>query len=78
MGEIDTKHGQAAVDILADMAIVRHPHQPFLSRLWALRDNFSAYDAIYVALAQTLDAPLLTRDRRLASAAKSHVSVELI
>ena len=37
-------------------------------RVWSLRDNLTAYDAAYVALAEALDAPLLTRDRRLASA----------
>jgi len=43
-----------------------------------LRHNFTAYDAIYVALAEALDAPLLTRDQRLAAAAPRNVRVQLV
>lgn len=78
MGEIDSARGRAALIILGDLAVVRHPHNLFLRRVWTLRDNFTAYDAIYVVLAEVLDAPLLTRDRRLAAAAKSHVRVEIV
>jgi predicted nucleic acid-binding protein len=49
-----------------------------LPRVWELRDNLTAYDAVYVALAEVLDAPPLTRDRRLATAAGHHVRVELV
>jgi predicted nucleic acid-binding protein len=49
-----------------------------LPRVWALRRNFSAYDAVYVALAEVLEATLLTHDRRLATAARQHVSVEFM
>jgi predicted nucleic acid-binding protein len=40
-----------------------------LPGIWELRDNLMTHDAVYVALAEALDAPLLTRDRRLAAAA---------
>jgi predicted nucleic acid-binding protein len=49
-----------------------------LSRIWDLRNNLTAYDAAYVALAEALDAPLLTRDRRLAAAAGHRAQVELV
>ncbi len=53
---------------LADFGIERYPHRGLLPRIWQLRRNLTAYDAAYVALAETLDVPLLTRDRRLAEA----------
>jgi predicted nucleic acid-binding protein len=46
--------------------------------VWELRNNLTAYDAVYVALAEVLDAPLVTRDRRLAAAAGHHARMELI
>jgi predicted nucleic acid-binding protein len=76
--EIDVERAQAALDDLMGFPIWRHPHDFLLPRVWALRDNFSAYDAAYVALAEVLEATLLTRDRRLAAAARQHVSVELV
>ena len=75
--EVDGERGRGALANLADLSIDRHSHRPLLPRVWQLRDNFSAYDAVYVALAEVIDAPLLTRDRRLASAASNYVSVEL-
>ena len=47
-----------------------------LPRVWEMRDNLTAYDAVYVALAQALDAPLLTCDRRLAAAAGHRARIE--
>lgn len=67
-----------AIRDLLDLRITRYPHSVLLPRIWQLRDNFSAYDAAYVVLAETLGATLLTRDTRLASAAGHHASVELI
>jgi predicted nucleic acid-binding protein len=54
------------------------PHDVLLPRVWQLRNNLTAYDAVYVALAEALDAPLLTRDKRLANAARRHARVELV
>ena len=59
------------------MSIERHGHQPLLERIWQLRHNLTACDAAYLALAESLDAPLLTRDSALASAAGHHARVEL-
>ena len=49
-----------------------------MQRIWDLRANPSAYDAVYVALAETLDAPLLTRDRRLANAPGHAARIEVV
>jgi predicted nucleic acid-binding protein len=48
-----------------------------LPRIWELRNNLTAYDAVYVALAEALDAPLLTRDRRLAAVAGHDARIRL-
>lgn len=74
-GTIDATRGQEAVSDLAVLSLHRHPHDVLLPRIWALRANFSAYDAAYVALAEVLGAPLLTCDKRLAAAAAAHVKV---
>lgn len=77
-GEIDGARGRAALDDLADFPLRRYPHDFLLPRVWELRHNLTAYDAVYVALAEALDAPLLTRDRRIAGAAGHRARVELV
>ena len=77
-GEIDSERGRAALTDLADFPFRRYPHDFLLPRVWDLRNNLTAYDAVYVALAEALDAPLLTRDQRLAAAAGHHARVELV
>jgi predicted nucleic acid-binding protein len=67
-GEIDAERGRAALADLADLPLRRYPHGVLLPRAWELRHGLTAYDAVYVALAEALDAPLLTRDTRLAAA----------
>jgi predicted nucleic acid-binding protein len=59
------------------LPIVRYPHQPLNDRIWELRDNLTTYDAAFVALAEALDAPLVTCDGRLASAPGHAAHVEL-
>lgn len=59
------------------MRVRRHAHIELLDSIWALRDRLTAYDAAYVALAQTLDVPLITRDRGLAAVVENTISVEL-
>lgn len=67
-GGIDQQRADLAVADLAQLEITRYPHTALRSRVWQLRDNLSAYDATYVALAEVLDMPLLTADKRLATA----------
>jgi predicted nucleic acid-binding protein len=76
-GELDAERGRAALADLADFPLRRYPHDFLLPRVWELRNNLTAYDAVYVALAEALDAPLLTRDQRLAAAARRHTRIEL-
>ena len=77
-GEIKIERGRAALADLADLPLERYPHDLLLPRVWELRNNLTAYDAAYVALAEALDAPLVTRDRRLAAAAGHHARVEVV
>ncbi len=77
-GEIDDARGHAALDDLADFPIRRYPHDFLLPRVWALRHNLTAYDAVYVALAEAPEAALLTRDRRLAAASGHRARIELV
>jgi predicted nucleic acid-binding protein len=76
-GEMSGERGAEALVDLAELPLVRYPHDVFLTRVWELRHNLTAYDALYVALAEALEAPLLTRDRRLA-AVPHHARLELI
>ena len=77
-GDIDADRGREALDDLAALRLRRYPNDLLLPRIWALRHNLTAYDAAYVALAEALDAPLLTRDRRLAAAVGVNARIELI
>jgi predicted nucleic acid-binding protein len=77
-GEIDGERGRMALVDLADFPLRRYPHEFLLPRIWDLRQNLTAYDAVYVALAEALDAPLLTCDRRLAGAAGHRARVEVV
>ena len=62
---------------LVDLDVELHPFEPFASRVWALRHAASPYDAWYVALAERLDAPLVTLDRRLARTADARCEFAL-
>ena len=64
--------------IFGDLALQRHAHDWLLPRVWELRHNFTAYDAVYVALAEALDAPLVTRDARLAAAPGHSARIEMM
>jgi predicted nucleic acid-binding protein len=77
-GRIEADRGRQAIDDLADLDLGRHPHDVLLPRVWQLRQNLTAYDAVYVALAEALDAPLLTLDRRLARATSVHAIVQVV
>ena len=76
-GALTPMRGAEALADLADLPLDRYPHHVLLSRIWQWRHNFTAYDAAYLALAEALRAPLLTRDRALASAG-GRVKVEVL
>ena len=61
-----------------DLALRRHGHEQLLLRVLELRDNLSAYEAAFVAVAERLDAPLLTLDRHLARAVRAHTNVHVL
>lgn len=77
-GDISAEHGREAMALLAVMPIARYPHQPLLARIWDLRANLTAYDAAYVALAEGLRCPVVTRDTRLAQAAGVSVEIRVL
>lgn len=76
-GAVSVKRADEALQDLLDLRLVRYPHWLILPRVWQLRHNFSAYDAAYVALAEKLGAPLITRDGRLATASGHAATIEL-
>jgi predicted nucleic acid-binding protein len=76
-GVVTAHRADEAVRDLLDLRMNRYPHFVLLPRIWRLCNNFSAYDAAYIALAESLGAALVTRDRRLASASGLTASVEL-
>lgn len=67
-----------ALHHLARFPVRRMHLAPLLQRIWELRDNLTAYDAAYVALAERLAGPLITCDAKLAGAAGSRCTFELI
>ena len=77
-GELDAVAARAALDDFRALELQRHAHEPLLDRVWELRENLSAYDAVYVALAEALDAVLLTCDGRLARARNFAARIELV
>jgi predicted nucleic acid-binding protein len=77
-GRIFTYVAESVLALLAETEIVRHPVDRFLPRMWSIRHNVSSYDAGYVALAESLNLPLLTRDRRLARSSGHAARIEYI
>ncbi|PRY39366.1 putative nucleic acid-binding protein [Geodermatophilus tzadiensis] len=67
-GRLSATAARDAVDVLRELPVVRHGHDPLLDRALQLRDSVTAYDGVYVALAEFLEATLVTGDRRLARA----------
>lgn len=78
IGEIDGQRAEAALNICRNAPIERYSHAPLTARIWALRDNLTAYDAAYFALAEMLDAPLWTRDRKYESVPGHRARVKVL
>lgn len=76
--EIDATRSREALEDHLALPLVRHTHDGFVPRIFALRENFAAYDATYLALAEGLDASLLSGDARLIRAARRWTGIELI
>jgi predicted nucleic acid-binding protein len=76
-GEMSVERSEQALEDLADLPLNRYPHDIFLRRIWSLRRNLTAYDAAYLALAEALDAPLITRDAALARVPGHRARVEV-
>ncbi len=76
-GALPKARARLALDRFRETKIIRYPHTSFLGRIWELRKNLTVYDAAYVALAEALDAPLVTMDERLARALGNRAVIEL-
>jgi predicted nucleic acid-binding protein len=77
-GEVSPDRAAEAIADLADLDLHRHPHLDLLTRAWKLRENLTAYDAVYVALAEALDATIVTCDAPLAKAPGHRAQIEVI
>lgn len=77
-GVLDDRQARRALQDLAGLQITRHGHLGLLARAWELRANVTAYDALYVALAEALGVSLVTLDARLAGAPGVRATVEVL
>lgn len=75
---LDAARAREAVDDLAILDLHRHSHLELMSRVWQLRDNLTAYDAVYVALTEALDATLVTCDGPLSRSVGHDARIEWI
>lgn len=78
LGRMTGHHANLVLDAYLDLPLIRHGHSVLLARALDLRENFTTYDAMYVALAERLDAALLTEDAPLRRAARRHVGLEVL
>ena len=77
-GALDATASAQAVDDLADWPGVRYGHRALLARAWDLRATVRSWDALYVALAEALDATLITIDARLAAASGPSCRIDVV
>jgi predicted nucleic acid-binding protein len=75
---ISAARGEQLITSMQRAPILRHRHRALLRRAWELRHNLTAYDALYVSLADLTDSTLVTADQRLASACAGEVAVTLV
>lgn len=77
-GRLDPKRAALARADLRALAAERVSHRLLMERVWELRANVTTYDAVYVALAELLDVPLVTADKKLANAPGIRCRVEVL
>jgi predicted nucleic acid-binding protein len=77
-GEITVERAHQAVEDYLDFPILRYAHEVLALRIWQLRDKVTAYDGAYIALAEALAAPVVTRDQRMAAARGHRATIELL
>jgi predicted nucleic acid-binding protein len=77
-GELSAKAARLALTDLLEMRLQRVSHHLLADRAWELRANVSFYDALYIALAEALEAPLVTLDARLAKAPGVRAQIEVV
>ena len=78
IGTLTERAGTLALGRWRDLDAERYSHEPFLARIWELRDNLTAYDAVYVALAEALSTVLVTGDRKLVGSPRIRATIELM
>jgi predicted nucleic acid-binding protein len=78
LGRLDETAARQAVEDLRDWPAERYGHRLLLARAWELRDRVRSWDALYVALAEALDATLITLDERLARVRRLDCRVEVL
>ena len=76
--QLEVARADAVLEIFASLPIVRYPHEILWRRIWSLRENATAYDAAYVALAEFLDAPLWTCDRKFLGIPGQSAAIEIL
>jgi predicted nucleic acid-binding protein len=77
-GEVSSGRAHEAIADLTDLDLHRHGHLDFLGRAWKLRENITTYDAMYIALAEAIEAPIVTCDRPLGKAPGHRARIEVI
>jgi len=77
LGRLDPSSARRAIDRTIVWGGERFAHRSLLERAWQLRDNVRGWDAMYVALAEVLDATLITKDHRLAAANGPRCPIEV-
>lgn len=77
-GRVSASEAAAALEFYADINLERHAHADLLRRIWFLRENATAYDAAYLALAEALDCPLITCDAKLRTITGHRAQVEVM
>lgn len=77
-GLLSEGRGQTALQDFLQIPLLRYPHEFLLERVWALRKNLTAYDAVYVALAEALDMPLVTCDANISEAPGVRARIDVV